>query len=176
MKSILFVCLGNICRSPMAEMIMKALLKDSPHEIRIESAATSTYEIGNSPHAGAIKELKKHNIPIVEHYARQITSQDFYDFDYIIGMDNSNITNLKKLVPENKLAEKIFLVTDVLDVPYEVEDPWYDGNFARTYQQLFEVLPLWVNRLKKIINADSNCIWCIKEYDDSLDVNLGGNS
>lgn len=149
MKSILFVCLGNICRSPMAEMIMKDLLKESIDKSRIESAATSTYEIGNSPHPGAIKELKKHNVPIVEHYARQITNQDFYNFDYIIGMDNSNITNLKRLAPEKELEEKIFLVTDVLDTPYEVEDPWYDGNFTRTYRQLFETLPKWIDRLKK---------------------------
>lgn len=150
MKSILFICLGNICRSPMAEMIMKNLVDSNGIEdVKIESAATSTYEIGNAPHSGAIKELKKNNVPIINHHARQITKEDFLNFDYILGMDNSNINDLKRMSPDEKLNNKIFLVTDLLDNPYEVEDPWYDENFSRTYKQLMESLPLWMDKLKK---------------------------
>ncbi|GKQ42782.1 protein-tyrosine-phosphatase [Companilactobacillus sp. RD055328] len=151
MKSILFVCLGNICRSPMAEMMMFNLVKEAKlsDQIKIQSAATSTYEIGNPPHNGTIAKLKEKNVPMIEHYARKITDNDFEEFDYIIGMDNSNIDDLIKLAPNDKAKSKIYMATSVLDEQYEIQDPWYDENFERTYQQLAEVLPKWINKVSE---------------------------
>lgn len=150
MKSILFVCLGNICRSPMAEMMMRNLVEQAnlSDQIEVQSAATSMYEIGNSPHAGAIAKLKEKDVPIVKHQARQITDDDFEKFDYIVGMDNSNIDDLMSMVPNKKVQSKIFMATSVLDTPYQIQDPWYDENFERTYTQLNEVLPLWLKKLE----------------------------
>jgi len=101
MKKIIFVCLGNICRSPMAEMMMRELISERnlDQDIQVESRSTSTYEIGNSPHLGAIKELKRQGVPIVEHQAKQITTTDFNDADLIIGMDEQNIYDLEQMSP-----------------------------------------------------------------------------
>ena len=148
MKKIIFVCLGNICRSPMAEMMMKHLIeeKNLSDQITVASRSTSTYEIGNSPHPGAIAELKNKKIPIIDHHAQQITRQDFDEADVIIGMDQQNIVNLQKMAP---LADKdkIHLAYEALGQTKVIEDPWYDHRFDRTYQQLAEVLPAWLKIL-----------------------------
>jgi len=149
MIKVIFVCLGNICRSPMAEMIMKDLVVKAnlQAEFQIESRATSNYEIGNKPHSGAIKELKKQNVPIVEHFATQIKTVDFKNADLIIGMDKQNIIDLEKMSPSDD-QQKIHLAFESLNQDLEVQDPWYDQNFERTYQQLAEILPAWIKRLK----------------------------
>lgn len=150
MKQIIFVCLGNICRSPMAEMIMQNLITNQNlnSQIQVKSCATSTYEIGNSPHPGTIAELKEHNIPIIEHYARQITLSDFEQADIIIGMDQQNIIDLKQMAPV-EYRNKIYLAYEAIGKKLEVQDPWYDHKFDRTYRQLNELLPIW---LEKIMN------------------------
>lgn len=150
MKKIIFVCLGNICRSPMAEMMMRELVaqKGMSDQIQVESRATSTYEIGHSPHFGTIQELKAHHVPIVEHRAKQITTADFESADLIIGMDKQNIIDLKQMAPDES-QEKIHLAFESLSKAAEVQDPWYDHKFGRTYQQLSELLPAWLNQITK---------------------------
>lgn len=150
MKRVIFVCLGNICRSPMAEMMMKNLIsqKGLSDQIQVESRSTSTYEIGNTPHPGAIAELKRQNIPIIEHQAQQITTADFEAADLIIGMDRNNILDLKQMAPADA-KEKIHLAFEALNQDAEVEDPWYDHKFDRTYQQLAKILPVWLDKIVK---------------------------
>lgn len=150
MKEVIFVCLGNICRSPMAEMIMKELVSKQglTDQIIVKSRATSTYEIGSGLHTGAIAELKKHNINIDDHQARQIGQQDFDEADLIIGMDHQNIVDLKRMAPEADVS-KIHLAYESLDQDRVIEDPWYDHKFGRTYRQLNEVLPKWLEILEK---------------------------
>ena len=101
MIKILFICHGNICRSTMAESIMCWLVKKNHLQgaYCIASAATSTEEIGNPIHHGTRRKLREQNIPIVEHYARQICLQDAEKYDYIIGMDDANIRNLTRMLP-----------------------------------------------------------------------------
>lgn len=148
MKEIVFVCLGNICRSPMAEMMMKQLVDDQNlnSSIKVESRSTSTYEIGNAPHPGAIAELKKRNVPIIKHVAKQITAQDFDEADLIIGMDDQNIIDLKQMAPISD-KDKIHMSYEALNSNAVIEDPWYDHKFNRTYHQLAEVLPIWLEEL-----------------------------
>lgn len=150
MKKIIFVCLGNICRSPMAEMMMMNLIeqKGLSDEISVASRSTSTYEIGNPPHSGAIAELTENNIPIIKHRAQQITRHDFEEADLIIGMDQQNIVNLKKMAPITD-KNKIHLAYEAIGQTKEVQDPWFDHQFDRTYRQLSELLPIW---LKKLMN------------------------
>ena len=154
MKKVKFVCLGNICRSPMAEMMFVDMVNKQglSDEIKVTSSATSTYEIGNSPHPGAIAELKKQNVPIIEHYANQITDEDFAEYDYIIGMDYKNINDLKAMNPNPEFEDKIFLASEVNTNKYEIEDPWYDQKFDRTYRQLSELLPLWLEKIMSVQN------------------------
>ncbi|WP_334332567.1 low molecular weight protein-tyrosine-phosphatase [Companilactobacillus sp. HBUAS59544] len=150
MKKIIFVCLGNICRSPMAEMMMRDLVaqRDLNQVIEVESRATSTYEIGNSPHPGAIAELRKENIPLVPHSAKQISQTDFDSAALIIGMDQQNISDLKAMAPEAD-RDKIHLAYEIMNKQKVIEDPWYDHKFDRTFHQLSEVLPLWLDQLSK---------------------------
>lgn len=148
MKTIIFVCLGNICRSPMAEMMMHELIIKAglSDKIRVESRSTSTYEIGNAPHPGAIRELRKQNIPILPHQAQQISERDFDQADLVIGMDRQNVIDLKQMAPSAD-QEKIHLAYEALKKDADVQDPWYDHKFDRTYRQLQEVLPVWLQKL-----------------------------
>lgn len=148
MKKIIFVCLGNICRSPMAEMIAHQLIAKEglSDQIGVESRATSTYEIGNEPHPGAIAELKLRNVSIIQHQAKQITTLDFETADLIIGMDKQNIIDLRRMSPSGD-QNKIHLAYESLNQDAEVQDPWYDHKFDRTYCQLAELIPAWVNKL-----------------------------
>ena len=135
--SILFVCHGNICRSPMAEFIMKDLvakagLADSFH---IESAATSTEEIGNEVYPPARRKLAEHGISCKGKTARQMQCRDYNRFDLLIGMDNWNIRNMTSICggdPEHK----IHLLLDFTEHPKEIADPWYTGDFEKACQEI----------------------------------------
>jgi protein-tyrosine phosphatase len=122
---ICFVCLGNICRSPMAEMLLRDMV---PADWEIASRATSSWEHGNSVHPGTQKVLKKHNVACNPGKTSQkISIADFEYFDKIIGMDQSNLDNLYKIAPagtEYKISKLL-----LQDVP----DPWYTGDFEETY-------------------------------------------
>lgn len=134
MKRILFVCHGNICRSPMAEYIMKKLVSDNglDHEFEIASAATSTEEIGNAVYPPARRKLAQHGIRCDGHAARQITRRDYAYYDLIIGMDAYNMRNMLRFFGDDP-EDKIHLLMDYTDTPKDVADPWYTGNFDATW-------------------------------------------
>ncbi|WP_129044878.1 low molecular weight protein-tyrosine-phosphatase [Companilactobacillus metriopterae] len=149
MTKIIYVCLGNICRSPMAEMIMKEMVANRGLEdsFDISSRATSTYEIGNPPHEGAIAELKRQSISIISHKAKQITEQDIDSADLVIGMDYQNIEDLKEISSAGNI-DKIKLAYNMIGEDKIIEDPWYDHKFDRTYNQLSEIIPAIIEEYK----------------------------
>ena len=148
MIKVLFVCLGNICRSPMAEYVFKDMTKkEGIEEIYIDSAATSSEEIGNSIHYGTRNKLKEMNIDYGNHLARQITKQDYEKFDYIIGMEDRNIKGIKRIVGEDT-ENKIYRLLDFSKNPRDIADPWYTGNFDKTYDDIVEGLEAFLYYLK----------------------------
>lgn len=139
MIKILFVCHGNICRSPMAEFVMKDLVnkKGMADQFEIASAATSTEEIGNTVYPRAKRKLKEHGISCEGKTARQMTQEDYTYYDYIIAMDRFNLKNMTKFVgndPDNKVS----LMMDFTNRPGDVADPWYTGNFDATWNDVYE--------------------------------------
>ncbi|MFZ2305023.1 MAG: low molecular weight protein-tyrosine-phosphatase [Streptococcus suis] len=139
MQKIVFVCLGNICRSPMAEFVMK----DLTNQVYIESRATSSWEHGNPIHPGTQNIFRKHNISYDStKISQQISQKDFETFDLIIGMDSQNIQDLKRLAPSS-VQEKIFQFTDK-----SVPDPWYTGDFDETYEIVKNGCSRWLDRLQ----------------------------
>ena len=143
MIKILFVCHGNICRSPMAEFVMKDLLSKTGREFEFEisSAATSTEEIrngiGNPVYPPAKKLLSKKGIDCSGKRARQMTRSDYDYYDLLIGMDNWNIRNMLRITggdPDNKIK----MLLDFTNRPGEVADPWYSGDFETTYRDVLE--------------------------------------
>ena len=139
MKKVIFVCLGNICRSPMAEFVMKDIVEKAglSHEFEIASAATSTYEIGNPVYPPARQKLAEHGIDCNGKTARQITKRDYDYYDYIVAMDQSNIRNLKNIL-NNDPQGKISLLMDYTSRPADVADPWYTGDFQATWDDVSE--------------------------------------
>ncbi|WP_044109547.1 low molecular weight protein-tyrosine-phosphatase [Xylanibacter brevis] len=136
---ILFVCHGNICRSPMAEFVMKKIVADAGLEdsFYIESAATSTEEIGNEVYPPAKRKLAEHGISCKGKTARQMTRQDYMRFDLLVGMDDWNIRNMKRICGDDP-DEKIHRLMDFTVRPGEVADPWYTGNFEATWNDVLE--------------------------------------
>ena len=139
MKKIIFVCVGNICRSPMAEFVMKDIVEKAglSHEFEIASAATSTYEIGNPVYPPARQKLAEHGIDCKGKTARQITKKDYDYYDYIVAMDQSNIRNLKNML-SNDPQGTISLLMDYTSHPADVADPWYTGDFQATWDDVSE--------------------------------------
>ena len=137
MLKILFVCHGNICRSPMAEYVMKQMVKDAGLEQRFEiaSAATSREDIGNPVYPSAQRELARHGIPCRGHAARQVTRQDYEYFDWLVGMERINIRNMQRIVGGDP-QEKMRLLLSFAGSDAEIEDPWYTGRFAEVYDQI----------------------------------------
>jgi len=139
MIRILFICHGNICRSPMAEFVMKDLVAKAglSSHFEIASAATSTEEIGNSVYPPARRKLAEHGISCAGKTARQLRRSDYAVWDYLVGMDEANRRNIKRMCggdPEKKVS----LLLDHTSSPREVADPWYTGNFERTWQDVLE--------------------------------------
>lgn len=149
MQKILFVCHGNICRSPMAEFVMKKLVSDAglDNEFFIESAATSTEEIGNDMHHGTKSVLQKHDIPFKRRTARQITSSDYDRFDHIIIMDRYNRSNLSRIIRSDPDG-KINMLLDFTERGGDIADPWYTGNFDETYSDVLEGCTALLEKLR----------------------------
>ena len=153
MIRILFVCHGNICRSPMAEFAMKKLVqgKNRQAEFHIESAATSSEEIGNPVYPPAKRILERHDIDASGKTARRMTAHDLEIFDYIVLMDGNNLRNLRGILsgetfrkeclatasdPFSRRFRKISLLMDYTDFPRDVADPWYTGDFEATWRDV----------------------------------------
>lgn len=140
MTRILFVCHGNICRSPMAEYIMKHLVREAGRsdEFYIESAATSREEIGNDVYPPARSKLSAEGVACPRRAARQVTRQDYDAFDLIICMDHNNLRNIARILPSDPEG-KVRLLLNYTDRPgQEVADPWYTGNFDATWRDCLE--------------------------------------
>ncbi len=137
MINILFVCLGNICRSPMAEFVMKDLVKKHrlSDRIHIASAATSTWEIGNPVHHGTRAKLAEHGISCKGKMARLLTKADYTAYDYIIGMEKSNLTDMLDILGEDPQG-KLSLLLDWTGEQRGIADPWYTHNFEATWQDV----------------------------------------
>ena len=148
MIKIMFVCLGNICRSPMAEFVLKELVrrKNLEEKFVIESSATSLEEIGNDVHYGTVRKLNSVGIPVEHRKARKLTKEDYDKFDYIIGMEESNIKNIIKIIGEDKKG-KVFKLLDVSENPRDIADPWYTGNFDKTYNDILEGCQALLNKI-----------------------------
>ena len=150
MVRILFVCHGNICRSPMAEFVMKDLVKQAGLESRfyIESAATSTEELGSPVYPPARRKLAEHGIDCTGKTARQLRREDYARFDLLVGMDQANLRNMKRICggdPEGKLS----LLRDYTARPGDVADPWYTGDFEATWRDVEEGCRNLLSRLGK---------------------------
>ena len=150
MIKILFVCHGNICRSPMAEYVMKDLVRKAGLEERfvIASAATSTEEIGNGVYPPARRKLQEHGISCAGHAARQLRREDYRSFDFLVGMDRANLRNMLRICggdPEGKIS----LLLDQTSRKGEVADPWYTGDFEATWQDVLEGCGALLEQLKE---------------------------
>ena len=150
-QKILFVCHGNICRSPMAEFVMKKMVDDAGlrGEYEIGSAATSTEEIGNDMYPPAKACLRRHGIPFVHREARQMTRADYDYYDRILLMDANNLMWLSRLMPDlvwrtpegwSDRDGKVSLLMELAGSARDVADPWYTGNFERTYLDISHAL------------------------------------
>ncbi len=150
MVKILFVCHGNICRSPMAEFIMKDIVnkKGIADMFEISSAATSTEEIGNPVYPPARAKLKEHNISCDGKTARQMTAADYTYYDYIIAMDRFNLRNMKKFIG-NDNDKKVSLLMDYTNRPGDVADPWYTGDFETTWRDICDGCRGFLNTIVK---------------------------
>ena len=137
MIKVLFVCHGNICRSTMAQSVFQYMVNNEGLSdcFEIDSAATSTEEIGNPPHHGTVSELRKHNIPLIPHRARQLTKADEEYYDYLIGMDSANIRNMQRISGGDP-DEKIYKLLTFAGSGLDVADPWYTGDFEATYRDV----------------------------------------
>lgn len=139
MIKVLFVCHGNICRSPMAEFVLKDMVAKYglENEFFIASAATSMEEIGNPVHYGTRNKLAQYGISTAGKYAVHMERSDYKKYDYIIGMDSWNYKNMLRIVGEDP-EQKISLLLDYTDHPGDVADPWYTGDFDKTYEDVVE--------------------------------------
>lgn len=139
MIKIMFVCHGNICRSPMAEFVLKDMVKRKGLEDKfyIASSATSTEEIGNPVHRGTKKKLAEYGISPDGKYAVQFKKSDYDNYDYIIAMDSFNIRNIMRIIGQDT-DKKVFRLLDFLNKQGDIADPWYTGNFDDTYSDVKE--------------------------------------
>ena len=139
MIKVMFVCLGNICRSPMAEFVFKDMVKKQglDKEFYIKSSATSYEEIGNDIYYGARDKLIQKGIPFQKRKATRLKPDDYKKYDYIIGMEEANIMNIKRIIGEDT-ENKIYKLLDFSNNPRDIADPWYTGNFEATYNDIVE--------------------------------------
>ena len=139
MIKVLFVCLGNICRSPMAEFVLKDLVKKKniDNNFLIESAGTSNEEVGNPVHYGTRNKLAEVGISTAGKFARQLKKEDYEKYDYILAMETCNIRSIYRILGDDK-NNKVFRLLDFSSNPRDIADPWYTGNFDVTYDDILE--------------------------------------
>lgn len=140
MIKVMFVCHGNICRSPMAEFVFKHMVKEKGIEKKfiINSSATSCEELGNTVHRGTKKKLYEMGIPCGDHIAVRITREDYDFYDYIVAMDTNNLRNIERITGKD-VENKISLLLDFTERKGQsIADPWYTGNFDVTYEDIYE--------------------------------------
>ncbi|MBP1758770.1 MAG: Protein-tyrosine-phosphatase [Firmicutes bacterium] len=150
MKRILFVCHGNICRSPMAEFVMKNLVDrhDRGGEFSIDSAGTSREEVGNPVYPPAARELRLNGLEPGSKTARQLRPEDYQEYDVLVGMDEANVQNMLRLYhgdPDNKIVRLLNLTQK----PRDIADPWYSGDFTQTWRDVNQgcvALLNWLDR------------------------------
>ena len=150
MIKVLFVCHGNICRSTMAQSMFQDMVnkKGLSDRFEIDSAATSREEIGNGPHYGTVSKLRSAGIPVIPHRARQMTRADYEYYDYLIGMDSYNISNMTRLAGGDPDG-KIYQLLTFAGSSRSIADPWYTDNFDETYDDLVEGLNAFMRFLDK---------------------------
>ena len=139
MKRVLFICLGNICRSPMAEAVMRDLIgkRGLTDKIKVDSAGTSNYHIDEPPHRGTKAKLQEYGISTSGMKARQLRSSDLTEFDYLVCMDSSNVQNTIEML-RAEVDTKVFRFLDLTPHKKDVPDPWYTGDFQETYDLCVE--------------------------------------
>ncbi len=145
---ILFICHGNICRSTMAEFVLKDMVRKKGLNWEIESAATSTEEIGNDTHYGTKAKLTEKGISFTPRRARQMTKADYEHFDLLIGMDRYNMINMRRFY-QNDPQDKLRLLLDFTARGGDIADPWYTGNFDATYNDIEEGCTSLIKKLLK---------------------------
>ncbi|PKR76928.1 low molecular weight phosphotyrosine protein phosphatase [Halalkalibacillus sediminis] len=153
MVKVLFVCLGNICRSPMAEAIFHDLVtkKGLEEKFVIDSAGTGDYHIGEPPHEGTVEKLSEYDISTNGMVGRQVSEEDFLHFDYLIAMDDDNLSELKKLASgESEPAIKKLLDYMPEHPTRNVPDPYFTGDFDETYELLSEACKLLLDEIRRI--------------------------
>ncbi len=148
MVKVLFVCLGNICRSPMAEFVFRDMVskRGLADRFYIASAATSSEELGNPVHYGTTGKLKEYGISTKGKYAVQLKKRDYSEYDYILGMEERNIRGINRIFgsdPEHKVS----MLLDFTERPRDIADPWYTGNFDKTYDDILEGCEGFLNYL-----------------------------
>ena len=151
MKKILFVCHGNICRSPMAEYVMKDLVKKSglEEEFQIASAATSREEIGNPVYPPARRKLAEHGISCESHAARQLRNHDYEEYDLLIGMDRANLRSMYRICGGD-FNDKMHLLMEYAGHPeQEVADPWYTDDFGAAYADIVRGCTAFLEHLRR---------------------------
>ncbi|MCI9529761.1 MAG: low molecular weight phosphotyrosine protein phosphatase [Angelakisella sp.] len=139
MTNILFVCLGNICRSPMAEFVFRDLVQKRGlgERFSVASAATSTEELGNPVHPGTRRRLEREGISTYGKTAVQLCRRDYQKYDYLIGMEQRNLRGMLRILGEDPEG-KVRRLLDFTDSPRDIADPWYTGDFDRTYDDVLE--------------------------------------
>ena len=152
MIKIMFVCHGNICRSTMAEFVMKDMIKKEglSDKVYVASSATSREEIGNPVHYGTRNKLREHGISTDGKYAVQLTKKDYNEYDYILGMDSYNIRNILRITdgdPDNKVSKLLDLTSG-----RDIADPWYTGNFDETYDDVIQGCTALMKKIQEKID------------------------
>ncbi len=154
MINVLFICHGNICRSPMAEFVFKDMVKKEglSESFHIESAATSNEEIGNPVHYGTREKLKPLGISVSGKTARRMTKKDYEKYDYLLAMDKNNIRNIMRIIDKDP-DDKVHLLLEYTGSTRDIADPWYTGNFDVTYDNILEGCTAFLSYLKQTKNG-----------------------
>lgn len=149
MVKILFVCHGNICRSAMAENMFRQMVREHGLEdaVLVDSAATSREEIGNPIYPPARAKLMEKGVSVGDHRARQLTKADYAAYDWLIGMDAANMRNMARIVGGDP-AEKMHLLLALTGETRDIADPWYSGDFERTFEDLSRGLAALFERVE----------------------------